>query len=360
MPERLRIGVIGANPETSWAARAHLPAIAAAENLELAAVATSRTASAQAAAEQFGANYAYTSAKDLADCPDVDLVVVAVRVANHRELIEAALSSGKHVYCEWPLGANPVEAEMLAEHAEEAGVRTAVGLQARSAPDLRYLKDLIANGSLGTVTSCVATAFSGRGAGPVEAAKRYLFESTSGANMLTIETGHLLDALAFLLGEPLSLRGEARVHRTHVTVGGERVTNDTPDVVVAVGETEEKALLTINVIQGTCASEATEVVIIGTEGAVRLVTRGPGGIQMAPADLFVAASATSRFAPVTTPSRYRSVTTPLNPSAVNVAEALSAFARDITTGTSTVPDFGAAVARHCSLALIAKDFVVSG
>lgn len=360
MHERLRIGVIGANPETSWAARAHLPAIVAAENLELTAVATSRMASAQSAAEHYGASYAFASAEDLAECPDVDAVVIAVRVPNHRELLESVLSSGKHVYCEWPLGVNPEEAEMLAELAQGAGVRTAVGLQARSLPELRFLKDLIAEGAIGTVTSCFAHAFSRRGAVPVEEAKRYLFDSASGANMLTIETGHLLDALAFLLGEPRGLRGEARVRRSLIpAVGGEWIANDTPEVVVALGETAEKALVTINVAQGTCATETTEITVIGTEGAARLVTRGPGGIQMAPVELLVAPNAGSQFSPVTTPSTYRAVTSPLTPSAVNVAEALTAFARDISSGTRTVPDFWAAVARHRTLERITEDFIVS-
>ena len=37
--------------------------------------------------------------------PDIDLVTVATRVPDHRELVLAALAAGKHVYCEWPLGA---------------------------------------------------------------------------------------------------------------------------------------------------------------------------------------------------------------------------------------------------------------
>jgi predicted dehydrogenase len=34
----------------------------------------------------------------------VNLVVVAVKVIHHREIISAALSAGKTVYSEWPLG----------------------------------------------------------------------------------------------------------------------------------------------------------------------------------------------------------------------------------------------------------------
>jgi predicted dehydrogenase len=46
----LRVGIIGANPRRGWASRAHLPAVAAAADLELVAVATTRIDSATEAA----------------------------------------------------------------------------------------------------------------------------------------------------------------------------------------------------------------------------------------------------------------------------------------------------------------------
>ena len=50
----LRVGIIGANPNRSWAKDSHIPALRSLENLQLAAVATTSRASADAAAAAFG------------------------------------------------------------------------------------------------------------------------------------------------------------------------------------------------------------------------------------------------------------------------------------------------------------------
>ena len=47
--------------------------------------------------------------------PDIDVVSVVIRVPFHYEMTMAALNAGKHVFTEWPLGANLAEAEEMAE-----------------------------------------------------------------------------------------------------------------------------------------------------------------------------------------------------------------------------------------------------
>ena len=53
-----------------------------------------------------------------------------MRVPAHYELSKNAIEAGKHVFCEWPLGANTKEAEELAALARKKNVRTMAGLQA--------------------------------------------------------------------------------------------------------------------------------------------------------------------------------------------------------------------------------------
>jgi hypothetical protein len=53
MTRSLRVGVIGANPNRSWAKDSHIPALRSLENVQLAAVATTSRASADAAAAAF-------------------------------------------------------------------------------------------------------------------------------------------------------------------------------------------------------------------------------------------------------------------------------------------------------------------
>lgn len=344
----VRVGIIGASPGASWAARSHVPAIAAAPGIRLTAVATSRTSTAVAAQAQFGAAHAFTDAVALAHCDEVDAVIVAVKVPEHERLVQAVLDAGKHLYCEWPLGVDTAQAEDLAARAGRAGVHDAVGLQARSSPTIRFLRDELRAGAIGQIESVAVTAFSTRGAFPISPTKRYLFDRSAGANLLTIETGHLLDALVWLLGDVVPLASVVRTARARIaSTEGTELDVDTPDTVDAILRAKTGGSVSMHLAQGAGALTRTSISICGSEGAVRLVTTDAGGIQMAPLQLSRSAStAAAALEAWNVPPRYRRVPDLAEGPAVNVAEALTAFARDIRSGTRTIAGFGDAVAAH--------------
>jgi predicted dehydrogenase len=89
----LRVGIIGANPNHIWAKDSHIPALRSLEDVQLAAVATTSRASADAAAEAFGVGAAYDDPLALITASDIDLVSVCVRVPYHRDLVLAALAA---------------------------------------------------------------------------------------------------------------------------------------------------------------------------------------------------------------------------------------------------------------------------
>src|SRR5204863_9330341 len=123
-----------------------------------------------------------------------------VKVPYHHELASAALDAGKAVYCEWPLGNGSKEAETLAALAKKQGVLAVAGLQARSAPAVAYVRDLVEQGYVGDVLSTTLVG-SGMGWGPtVEPFNAYLNDEKNGATMLSIAVGHTADALCYCLG----------------------------------------------------------------------------------------------------------------------------------------------------------------
>lgn len=61
---------------------------------------TTRRESAAAAAAHYGIPHAFVGHEALVSSPDVDIVVVTVKVPAHLELVTAAMAAGKHVYCE--------------------------------------------------------------------------------------------------------------------------------------------------------------------------------------------------------------------------------------------------------------------
>src|SRR3989442_9516517 len=122
MSRRIRVGIIGANPDRGWAAQAHIPALKSlSDAFEITALSTSRSESAAAAGKRFGVPLAFDNYQELVNNDAVDVVAVTVKVPYHLELATAALDAGKAVYCEWPLGNGLNEAETSAGLGEEEG-----------------------------------------------------------------------------------------------------------------------------------------------------------------------------------------------------------------------------------------------
>ena len=152
--KKIRVGFIGLKHGMHWAATAHIPALKSLSNdFVVVGLANTSLASATNAAEAFDLPHAFENAQALVDSPEVDLVVVTVKVPHHRELVTSALNAGKHVYCEWPLGNGIAEARELADLAEAKGAVAAAGTQMRVAPEVEYLRQLIADGYVGEVLS---------------------------------------------------------------------------------------------------------------------------------------------------------------------------------------------------------------
>jgi predicted dehydrogenase len=189
--KRIRVGIIGANPDRGWAAQAHIPALKSLpDDFEITALSTSGRESADGASKRFGVPLAFDNHQDLVNRGDVDVVAITVKVPQHFELATAALNAGKAVYCEWPLGNGLQKAETLAALAKKQRVLAVAGLQARSAPSVAYVRNLIKQGYVGEVLSTTLIG-SGMGWGPtVEAFNAYLNDKKNGATMLSIALGH--------------------------------------------------------------------------------------------------------------------------------------------------------------------------
>lgn len=77
------VGLIGFEPERSWAAVAHAHALRALPDYDIVAVATRRQDSANIAAAALGLDKGYDDAFALIDDPKVDMVAVTVKVPAH-------------------------------------------------------------------------------------------------------------------------------------------------------------------------------------------------------------------------------------------------------------------------------------
>ena len=278
--DRIRVGIIGATVNRGWGWRSHIPALRMLPEYELAAICTAHQETAEAAAEATGARHAFSDYRTLVACPDIDLVTIAVRVPWHREMALAALKAGKHVYCEWPLGVNLAEIEELAEAARRAGLRAIVGLQARAAPSVQYLKQLVAEGYVGrvrTVTARLTVGHPYMRAGVLWAAQR-----ANGNHLLSIQAAHTLDMLSYCLGDfrDVSAQIATLITRWPVPGSAETIEADAPDCVLVRATTESGAILSAHFAYVPVHGSGWRLEIFGDEGV--LVASSPGPPMLLP------------------------------------------------------------------------------
>src|SRR5437879_1572239 len=276
--KRIRVGIIGANPDRGWAAQAHIPALRSlADDFEITALSTTRRQSADAASKLFGVPAAFDNHQELVNSPAVDVVAITVKVPYHLELATAALEAGKAVYCEWPLGNGLEEAQSLAALAKKQGVLAVAGLQARSAPAVAYVRDLLEQGYVGDVLSTTLVG-SGMGWGPtVEPFNAYLNDKRNGATMLSIAVGHAADGMCHCLGEVRELSATMTVRRKTFTIAGtgERKPRTADDQVCVSGLLEGGAAFSMHYCGGVSRGTNLLWEINGTEGDLQLT--GAGG-----------------------------------------------------------------------------------
>jgi predicted dehydrogenase len=359
MGKRIGVGIIGLSAKGGWAAAAHVPALRAVEGYELRALSASSAGSAEAAGEAHDVPLTFGTAEELAGRDEVDLVVVTVKVPRHRELVTTALQAGKMVLCEWPLGNGLAEAEELAAVARSRGIRTVAGLQARSAPAVGYLRDLVAGGYVGDVLSTTVIA-SGEGWGPEVPTPhaRYLIDAANGATMLTINAGHILDAVALVLGEFGELDAVIATRRNTVRdaeTGGElRMT--APDQVAVAGRLASGAVAAVHLRGGHSRGVNFHWEINGTEGD--LVVSGPSGrLMSSPVQIRGGHGGDGELSVLEVPGSYHRVAGlagQQDAPGYAVAHAYAQLLDDINSGASTLPDFDHAVQRHRTIETIGR------
>jgi predicted dehydrogenase len=289
----LGVGIVGVSPVRGWAATAHIPALRALPNYEIRAISARSAEAARAAGDVFGVSAVFSDHEQMVTQPDIDVVAVTVKVPHHRELVSAALAAGKAVYCEWPLGRDLDDARAMAALAAEQGVRTVVGLQARQAPAIEFVQELLGDGYVGEVLSTTMVGLSVPG-GVVGQPNAYMLDKTNGANVLTIAVGHSLDILSYLLGEFAELSAISDLRRPMITIEetGERIGKTAADQIAVIGTLTSGATASVHVREAVAGGTGFLWEINGTDGTLR-ITADAAYPEIYPLTLWGPAGATS-------------------------------------------------------------------
>ena len=178
--------------------RHHYPQLPAAR---LIGVADPQTERRDEAVSRFGFERSVADWRELLDDPAVDAVSVTTPNHWHRQIATAAAAAGKHVWVEKPVGLSAADAAAVAQAVRDAGVQSCVGFNYRNVPAIRHARELIAGGSLGTVTHARFRLFSDY-AGHPRGALSWRFErAQGGTGVLGDLASHGVDLVRHLLGE---------------------------------------------------------------------------------------------------------------------------------------------------------------
>lgn len=347
------VGIVGLQPGASWGAVAHVPALRTlSEDFEIIGVANTSRASAEAAAAACGIPRAFEGVAELVASSEIDVVAVTVKVPHHFEIVKAAIDAGKHVYCEWPLGNGLAEAHELADLARAKGVLSVIGTQARVAPEIEYLRELIANGFVGEVLSTTVIGCGVTWSAEVEQRNAYLLDRTNGATLLTIPLGHTLAAVQDVLGEVAELSAQLATRRNSARVieTGKIRPMTAPDQVLIAGVLASGAPISVHYRGGMPRGTGFLWEINGTEGDIQ-VSATHGNSQLLPLTLRGGRGDDRELHPIDVPRSYTS-DWPEDSVSGNVARVYARMAADLRNGTRMAPSFDDAVGLHRLIAAV--------
>ncbi|GES61309.1 oxidoreductase [Aspergillus terreus] len=250
----IRVGLIGLSGApsdqyegTSWAASAHLPFLTASPHFEIVALLNSSSESARAAIAKYNLpveTKAYGDPADLANDPDVDLVVCCVRVDRHLLTVRPSLIAGKTVYVEWPLDRDLATAKEMASLANEHNARTIVGLQSNFSPLLRKMRSLVEGGEIGRILSSTFIGSFGNNIDTESKNVRYFLDRSVGGSVMSIHVGHSLESIITVLSQFKSFKSSSAItrpeldivdHQAGGTIVQKAVPNTVPDNILLYG-----------------------------------------------------------------------------------------------------------------------------
>jgi len=143
----VRVGVLGAG---TWARSAHLPGYRRDPRCRVVAVCDVEIDRASDAARAFDIPTATADPGELFARDDIDLIDVCTPSHTHFDLAWSALEAGKHVLCEKPVAYDYRDTRRACDLARRKGLKTKVGLTFRYSPAMRHMRELVADGFVGT------------------------------------------------------------------------------------------------------------------------------------------------------------------------------------------------------------------
>ncbi|KAE9362953.1 oxidoreductase family protein-like protein [Stipitochalara longipes BDJ] len=288
------IGLSGAPPDkyegTSWTSYAHLPYLTSSPDYEIVALLNSSVESGKAAITRYNLPAtikAYSLPEELANDPEVDLVVCSVRVDRHFLTVKPSIIAGKAIFVEWPLDRSLSVAQEMLSLSKQHGAKTIVGIQGSFSLVIRKMKEIVEKGKeeggIGKVLSSTIVASIGNGDVSERKNVRYFLEREIGGNVVSIHFGHTLEFIAPVLGEFKTWNSLMAIRNSKKDIidpanGNKVITKDAPntvpDQILLQGTVSSGAAVSIHYRGGSPfpGTPSIQWWIQGSKGEIRLTS----------------------------------------------------------------------------------------
>ena len=235
---------------------------------KLRAVCVRREAPAQTAME-LGFERWTADPLEVIESPDVDLVHICTPNHLHFPALKAAISAGKHIYCDKPVTATLEEADALQQLLPGHTGKAQVALQYRFLPATLRAKRLVEDGLLGPITH-FRGAYLHSGSVDPDRAVNWKSTSAAGGGVIRDLGAHLLDLLWWLIGPFEAVNCIGRIWAP------QRPDADSPGRTMTI-DAEEGAALLLRCADGAFGVVEVSKIATGAEDELRFEIHGRHG-----------------------------------------------------------------------------------
>ncbi|MEY2849997.1 MAG: hypothetical protein RI885_2664 [Actinomycetota bacterium] len=192
----LRVGVIG----LGFAGTTHLEAFTALPGATVVALAGQEEPRLRELAGEHGVEHVYRDWEQLVARDDLDIVSIGVPNHLHHPIALAALTSGKHVFCEKPLATTGALAQEMSDAAAANDRVLEIAFNHRRRADVQFVAEHLRGDDLGGIYH--ARAMWRRRAGIPGIGSWFTNAAMAGGGPMIDLGSHVLDIVLHLLGEP--------------------------------------------------------------------------------------------------------------------------------------------------------------
>jgi len=238
---------------------------------QLEAVADVDVGRARLLAERFKVGAYFSDPMRIIEDKDIEAVDICLPTFLHSRFVMLALESGKHVFCEKPMGFSTKEANAIVSEVDKTGLSLMVGYNHRFEAPFRRIKEILDSGLLGNLV-CLEFKYAKYGEPERYVPPSWRADPDKGGGVLVDFACHKIDMMKWLAGNIVRVSAMAAHH-----LGAEA--EDTAQLIMNF-ENGCLGALTVSLVCPTHPSELDTAQLYGDRGVARFSSESKKEIEV--------------------------------------------------------------------------------